>query len=62
MIDLKDDSLDDLDYSDELHGLYSDYPLASEKVKVSKDMLSEFKLQILSLNFVLLKTKNLFIV
>lgn len=43
-----------------MHGLYSDYPLASGKVKVSKDMLSEFKLQIIEKNeFCLIKNEKL---
>ena len=29
----------DLQYPDELHGLYNDYPLAPEKFAVSTDML-----------------------
>ena len=29
-------------YSQDLHDLHNDYPLACEKVKVSKDMLSEY--------------------
>ena len=32
----------DLEYSKELHDLHNDYPLACEKVKVSKDMLSDY--------------------
>ena len=31
----------DLEYPKDLHELHNDYPLALEKVKVSKDMLSE---------------------
>ena len=31
----------DLEYSDELHKLHNDYPLAQEKLAVSSDMLSE---------------------
>ena len=31
----------DLEYSDELHELHNDYPLASEKLAVSSDMLSK---------------------
>ena len=36
----------DLRYPSELHELHSDYPLASEKLKVSKDMLSDYCLSI----------------
>ena len=32
----------DLEYPEELHDLDNDYPLAPEKVKVTKDMLSEY--------------------
>ena len=32
----------DLEYFDELHKLYNDYPLAPEKLDVSSDMLSEY--------------------
>ena len=32
----------DLDYPDGLHDLHNDYPLAPEKVKVTKDMLSDY--------------------
>ena len=32
----------DLDYPDELHELYKDYPLAPEKLKTSQNMLSEY--------------------
>ena len=32
----------DLEYPKDLHELHNDYPLAPEKVKVSKDMLSEY--------------------
>ena len=32
----------DLKYSEELHELHNDYPLATEKLKVSDDMLSEY--------------------
>ena len=36
----------DLEYPKELHDLHNDYPLAPEKVKVSKDMLSDYCLNI----------------
>ena len=32
----------DLEYPKDLHELHNDYPLAPEKVKVSKNMLSEY--------------------
>ena len=32
----------DLAYPEELHDLHNDYPCAAEKIKVSKDMLSEY--------------------
>ena len=39
-----------LDYPDELHNLHNDYPLAGEKIKVTKEMLSEYQLQIIEDN------------
>ena len=36
----------DLKYPNELHKLHTDYPLAPEKLKVSKDMLSDYCLSI----------------
>ena len=32
----------DLEYSDELHELYNDYPLAPEKLKISHNMLPNY--------------------
>ena len=32
----------DLDYSDELHELHNDYPLAPEKLEISHNMLSSY--------------------
>ena len=32
----------DLEYPQELHGIHNDYPVAPEKVKVSKNMLSDY--------------------
>ena len=32
----------DLEYSDKLHELHNDYPLASEKLAVSSDMLLKY--------------------
>ena len=36
----------DLEYPKELHNLHNDYPLASEKIKVTKDMLSDYSQKI----------------
>ena len=36
----------DLEYSKELHDIHNDYPLAPEKVKVTKDKLSEYSKRI----------------
>ena len=36
----------DLEYPKELHDLHNDYPLAPEKIKVTKDMLSDYSLKI----------------
>ena len=32
----------DLEHPDELHQLHNDYPLASEKVEISQNMLSNY--------------------
>ena len=32
----------DLEYPEELHELHNDYPLAAEKMKVTKEMLSPY--------------------
>ena len=51
----------DLDYPDELNYLHNDYPLAGEKIKVKKEILSDYQLQIIEHNnFFLVKTKNSF--
>ena len=34
-------------YRDELHDLHNDYPLASEKVKATEEMMCEYQLQII---------------
>ena len=34
-----------LDHPDELHDLHDDYPLASEKITVTEEMLSKYQLQ-----------------
>ena len=36
----------DLEYPKELHDLHNDYPLGPEKIKVTKDMLSEYSKRI----------------
>ena len=40
----------DLDHPDVLHDLHNDDPLAPEKVKISKEMFSEFLLHIMERN------------
>ena len=35
-------SEDDFEYSDELHELHNDYPLAREKLEISQNMLSNY--------------------
>ena len=37
----------DLDYPDELYDLHNDYPLASKKIKVIEELLSECQLQMI---------------
>ena len=32
----------DLEYPEELHDIHNDYPLAAEKIKVEKEMLSDY--------------------
>ena len=50
----------DLDYFDELQGLHNDNLLAAEKIKVSKEILPEYQLQIIENNgFSLVKNKKL---
>ena len=49
-----------LDYPDEFINLHNDYPLVGEKIKVIKQMLSEYQLQITEDNdFSFGKTKKL---
>ena len=51
----------DLDYPDELNDLHNDYPLVGKKIKVKKEMLSDYQLQIIEHNnFFLGKNKKLF--
>ena len=53
----------DLDYRDELHAFHNNYPLAAKKTKVTKELMSERKLQIIKRkNFCWVKTKNLFLI
>ena len=40
----------DLDHPDVLHDLHNDDPLAPEKIKISKEMFSEFLLHIMERN------------
>lgn len=40
-----------LDYPNELHDLHNDYPLVTEKIKDTKEMLSEYQLQIIGYTF-----------
>ena len=50
----------DLDYPNEMHDLHNDYLLASEKIKVTEEMLSKYQLQIMKdNNFSLGKSKKL---
>ena len=52
----------DLDYSDELHDLHNNYPLAGYKIKVTEEMLSKCQLQIIvDNNFSLGKNKKNFL-
>ena len=39
----------DLEYSKELHELYNDYPLATDKIEIKREMLSEYQLKIADL-------------
>lgn len=48
-----------LDYPNELHDLHNDYPLVAEKIKDTKEMLSEYQLQIIGYTFSLGKNKKL---
>ena len=48
-----------LDYPNELHDLHNDYPLVTEKIKDTKEMLSEYQLQIIGYTFSLGKNKKL---
>ena len=51
----------DLNCTNELHDLHNDYPLAAGKVKVTKEMLSYYQLQIIEdNNFFLAKNEKLF--
>ena len=36
----------DLEYSKELHELHNDYPLASDKVEIKREILSHYQLKI----------------
>ena len=51
----------DLNCTNELHDLHNDCPLAAGKVKVTKEMLSYYQLQIIEdNNFFLAKNEKLF--
>ena len=53
----------DLDYPDELHDLRNDHPLATEKIKVTKEMLSDYQLNVIEHNFFFFgKTQNFFLI
>ena len=39
----------DLEYPKELHELYNDYPLATDKIEIKREMLSEYQLKIADL-------------
>ena len=50
----------DLDYLDELPYFHNDYPLAAGKIKVTKEMLSDYQLKFIEdNNFFLGKNKEL---
>ena len=49
----------DLDYRDKLHDLHNDYPIAGEKIEVTKEMLSNYQLKITWGNFSSCQNKNL---
>ena len=43
-----------------MHDLHTDYPLATEKIEITKEMLSDYQLQIIEDNNIFLgKSKNL---
>ena len=49
----------DLNFPDELHDLYNDYPIVGQKIAVRKEMLSDDQLQIMEdNNFFLGKNKK----
>ena len=51
----------DLDYSHELHDLHNNFPLASEKIQLKKEMLSEYQLEVIEDNiFSIDKNKKVF--
>ena len=39
----------DLEYQKELREVHNDYPLASEKIEIKREMLSEYQLKIVDL-------------
>ena len=52
-----------LQYSDKLHNLHNEYALVDEKLKMTKEMLSEYQLQYHEIqSFFFVKTKNLFLI
>ena len=49
----------DFDYADKLHDLHNDYPLAGEKIELTKEVMSDYQLQITENNIFFLVKKKL---